>query len=118
MEQGVALSTAHLAEAAIHMTIRLARLTLWLAFLMAHLAVWCLLLTAAWWWGWSSAAISSACLRWLSTNSAIFLSAAGLSGATVAGVYWRVARRFAAYARSGWLKRYMLKGLGEASDQR
>jgi hypothetical protein len=102
-------------HAALHMTIRLARLVHWLMFVMAHLGLWCLVLTLLWWTGIRPSDISSACLRWLATSRAEFLSAAGLSGATVVGVYWRAVKHVAFSTRHGWLKRYMTKGLGQTA---
>lgn len=98
-------------HAALHMTIRLARLTHWMLFFMAHLLLWCALLTVLWWTGVRPSDISSAALQWLSTNPGTFWSALGLTGLSVAGAYMKAAKKLASATRHGWLKRYLTKGL-------
>ena len=111
MESRVSLSTPQVADAALHTAFRVARLAHWTLFLMAHLALWCLVLTMLWLTQASPSAIASAFHRWLATSPAQTLSALGLSGLTVAALWWRAAKWIAYRTRHGWLKRYLTDGL-------
>lgn len=104
------LTAEQKAAIAAHMTIRLARLASWIMFFMAHLAAWLLALTLLWWFQVSPASIASAFLKALESHPAQIASAFGLSFATVAVGYWKVATWVARQARHGWLKRYVTKG--------
>lgn len=107
----IRLTTPQIADAALHTAFRIARLVHWTLFVMAHLALWCLLLTVLWWTGATPNGIASAFHRWLAGSPAQTLSALGLSGLTVVAVWWRAAKWIAYRTRHGWLKRYLTKGL-------
>lgn len=105
------LSVGHAADAALHMAFRLARLVHWLIFIAVHLLLWCLLLTVLWWTDARPTTLASAYLQWLARNPVAAVLLSGLSGLGVVVAWWRAATWALTRTRSGWLRRYLTKGL-------